>query len=300
MSVLRPHTYAWLLLDWRVRRLIVNADDFGLTAGVNRAIVEAHRDGIVTSATLMASGAAFADAVQVSPANLSIGCHVLLVDGRPVANSRDVPSLTNTASGEFERNISGFATRALGGRLAANEVEVEASAQIRKLQAAGVQVSHIDTHKHTHIFPRVLRPLLAAAKACGVRAIRNPYGKIAWGMIAGSPRLWKRYWQTRVLNVFAEKFRRAVSEAGMVAPDGSLGIVLTGVLDERTFQLVLESIPEGTWELVCHPGHNDADLDKVRTRLRESRETELRLLTSAEARRILDRSRVQLISYDDL
>ena len=283
-----------------MRRLIVNADDFGLTAGVNRAIVEAHRDGIVTSATLMASGAAFADAVQVSPANLSIGCHVLLVDGRPVANSRDVPSLTNTASGEFERNISGFATRALGGRLAANEVEVEASAQIRKLQAAGVQVSHIDTHKHTHIFPRVLRPLLAAAKACGVRAIRNPYGKIAWGMIAGSPRLWKRYWQTRVLNVFAEKFRRAVSEAGMVAPDGSLGIVLTGVLDERTFQLVLESIPEGTWELVCHPGHNDADLDKVRTRLRESRETELRLLTSAEARRILDRSRVQLISYDDL
>lgn len=289
-----------LLLDWRVRRLIVNADDFGLTSGVNRAIVEAHNPGIVTSATLMASGAAFADAVKIAPASLSIGCHVLLVDGRPVANPRDVSSLTNTASGEFERNISGFAVRALGGRIAANEIELEATAQIRKLQSAGVRVSHIDTHKHAHIFPQVLPPLLAAAKACGVRAIRNPYGKIGWGMIAGSPRLWKRYWQTRALNVFAEKFRRAVSEAGMVTPDGSLGIVLTGALDERTLQLVLESIPEGTWELVCHPGHNDADLDNVRTRLRESRETELRLLTSAEARQVLADNEVKLISYNEV
>jgi len=282
-----------------VRRLIVNADDFGLTAGVNRAIVEAHSQGIVTSATLMAGGSAFRDAVQVAPESMSIGCHVLLVDGRPVT-SLPVPSLTNTSSGEFERNISGFAARALSGRIAAKEIEAEGGAQIRKLQAAGVKVSHIDTHKHTHIFPQVLRPLLAAARACGVRAIRNPYGKIGWGMIASSPRLWKRYWQTRALHVFAEKFRRAVGDAGMVTPDGSLGIVLTGALDERTFQLVLESIPEGTWELVCHPGHNDAELDKVRTRLRESRETELRLLTSPSARQILAESGVQLISYDDL
>ena len=282
-----------------MRRLIVNADDFGLTAGVNRAIVEAHSQGIVTSATLMAGGSAFRDAVQVAPESMSIGCHVLLVDGRPVTNL-PVPSLTNTSSGEFERNISGFAARALSGRIAAKEIEAEGGAQIRKLQAAGVKVSHIDTHKHTHIFPQVLRPLLAAARACGVRAIRNPYGKIGWGMIASSPRLWKRYWQTRALHVFAEKFRRAVGDAGMVTPDGSLGIVLTGALDERTFQLVLESIPEGTWELVCHPGHNDAELDKVRTRLRESRETELRLLTSPSARQILAESGVQLISYDDL
>jgi chitin disaccharide deacetylase len=282
-----------------VRRLIVNADDFGLTAGVNRAIVEAHSQGIVTSATLMASGSAFRDAVRVAPESMSIGCHVLLVDGRTVT-SLPVPSLTNTSSGEFERNISGFAVRALSGRIAAKEIEAEGGAQIRKLQAAGVKVSHIDTHKHTHIFPQVLRPLLAAARACGVRAIRNPYGKIGWGMIASSPRLWKRYWQTRALHVFAEKFRRAVGDAGMVTPDGSLGIVLTGALDERTFHLVLESIPEGTWELVCHPGYNDAELDKVRTRLRESRETELRLLKSPEARQILAESGVQLISYDDL
>jgi chitin disaccharide deacetylase len=283
-----------------VPRLIVNADDFGLTAGVNRAIVEAHSRGIVTSATLMASGSAFSDAVQIAPSTLSIGCHVLLVDGQPVMNSREIPSLTNTVNGELEKDMTSFIPRALAGRIAAREIEAEATAQIRKLQSAGVQVSHIDTHKHTHIFPQVLRPLLAAAKTCGVRAIRNPYGKIAWPLIAGRPRLWKRYWQTQVLNVFAEKFRSAVREAGMVTPDGSLGIVVTGALDERVFQLVLESIPEGTWELVCHPGYNDADLDKVRTRLRESRETELQLLTSAKARQILTGNGVKLISYNEL
>ena len=290
-----------LLLDWRVRRLIVNADDFGLTCGVNRAIVAAHTQGIVTSATLMANSSAFSDAVQIAPATLSIGCHVLLVDGHPVLNPRKIPTLTDTEAGEeFERGIASFAVRALTKRIAAGEVEAEASAQIRKLQAVGVKVSHIDTHKHTHIFPLVLRPLLRAAKACGIRAIRNPYGKVGWAVIASHPRLWKRYWETRGLGLFAEKFRRAVSEAGMVTPDGSLGIVLTGALDERTFQMVLESVPEGTWELVCHPGYHDADLDKVRTRLRQSRETELRLLTSTQARQILADNGVQLISYNEL
>lgn len=290
-----------LLLDWRVRRLIVNADDFGLTAGVNRAIVETHAQGIVTSATLMASGLAFSEALQFAPATLSVGCHVVLVDGNPVLDPHEIPTLTNTAvGGEFERSITSFAARALRGQIAASDVEAEATAQIRKLQSAGVQVTHIDTHKHTHIFPQVLRPLLRAAQACGVRAIRNPFGKVGWSVIASHPGLWKRYWETQALSIFAAKFRRAVSEAGMVTPDGILGVVLTGSLDERIFRLVLESIPQGTWELVCHPGYQDADLDKIRTRLRHSREVELRLLTSAAARQILAQRGVQLISYREL
>ncbi len=283
-----------------MRRLIVNADDFGLTSGVNRAILEAHERGIVTSATLMARGSAFSDAVQHAPSRLSIGCHVLLIDGTPVLDARQVPTLADGRSGEFERNITGFGVRALSGRLAGDEIEAEATAQIHKLQAAGIQVSHLDTHKHTHIFPQVLRSLLRAAKACGVRAIRNPYGKVGWSAIAGRPRLWRRYCEARVLNIFAQKFRKAVAEAGMVTPDGTLGVVLTGALDDRTFLTVLESVREGTWELVCHPGYNDADLDQVRTRLRESREVELRLLTSPESRRIIEDRGIQLISYREL
>jgi len=152
-----------------VRRLIVNADDFGFTAGVNRAIVEAHTHGIVTSSTLMANGRAFEDAVCLAKTvpRLSVGCHVVLIDGEPVADVGLLPSIAGAHSGgaRFRDGLRTFAARALAGRLDPDEIEVEASAQIRKIQMAGVSVSHVDTHKHTHLFPAVLRPLLRAARA---------------------------------------------------------------------------------------------------------------------------------------
>jgi hopanoid biosynthesis associated protein HpnK len=286
-----------------VRRLIVNADDFGLTAGVNRGIVEAHRTGIVTSTTLMANSAAFDDAVQLarSSPNLSVGCHVVLVDGSPVLGADRVPSLIDPRDGSpFRQNISGFALSALAGRLDTDEIEAEATAQIRKLQSAGIHVSHIDTHKHTHMFPRVLQPLLRAARACGVPAIRNPVGRVAFSLIADQPSLWKRYGEVQVLNSLSGKFRGGVQNAGMVTPDGSLGIVATGSLDARLFELILDDLPEGTWEFVTHPGYNDADLAGIRTRLRESRDLERQILSRPAIRELLQRQGIQLISYRDL
>lgn len=286
-----------------MRRLIVNADDFGLTAGVNRAIIEAHAQGIVTSTTLMANSAAFDDAVERSRAcpNLGVGCHLMLVDGEPLLAAADVPTLiARQNSTQFLRNISGFALRALRGRLNESEIEAEATAQIRKLQAAGIQVSHIDTHKHTHLFPAVLRPALRAAQACGVRAIRNPFGRMAFRLVASRPSLWKRYSQIRVLETLASKFRKTVAEAGLVTTDGSLGVVATGALDGRLFHIVLETLSEGTWEFVTHPGYNDADLARVHTRLRESREEELRILASPLTQELLTSNNIQLASYRDL
>ncbi|MGA8152188.1 MAG: ChbG/HpnK family deacetylase [Terriglobales bacterium] len=286
-----------------MRRLIVNADDFGLTAGVNRGIVEAHSGGIVTSSTLMANASALDDAIRMgaSSPHLSLGCHVVLVDGAPVMDPGRVPTLlSGKRNGQFEVGIAGFAIRALRGRLDADQMEAEVTAQIRKLQAVGVQVSHLDTHKHTHIFPQVLHPILRAARACGVRAIRNPFGRVAFSQIANRPSLWRRYGQVKMLNAWAAAFARTVADAGMNTPDGSLGIVATGSMDDRMLRLILENLPEGTWELVCHPGHNDDNLARIRTRLRESREVELQLLTSAAARKWLMQGGVQLISYHDL
>jgi hopanoid biosynthesis associated protein HpnK len=294
----------FLLLDCRVRRLIVNADDFGLTQGVNRAIVEAHGQGIVTSATLMAHGPAFEDALQRTRSNarLSVGCHVVLVDGEPVLGGGKTSTLSdkNTHDGHFYDGLGGFALRAVSGRIDGNEIEAEATAQIRKLQAAGVPVSHLDTHKHTHIFPPVLRPLLRAARACGVKAVRNPFGPIHFSMVAKRPSLWKRHSQVMLLAPLGRKFRRSVADAGLLTPDGTVGVVATGALDIRLLEGMVKSLPDGTWELVCHPGHNDADLASIRTRLRGSRAVELQLLTSPEAREVLTRSGVQLISYYDL
>jgi hopanoid biosynthesis associated protein HpnK len=291
------------LLDWRVRRLIINADDFGLTLGVNRAIVEAHCHGVVTSSTLMANSQAFDDAVKhaKSASQLSVGCHVVLVDGVPVRGGQ-TPTLADKKfpDGRFYQSLNSFALRAIGGRIHADEIEAEVTAQIRKVQAAGVAVSHLDTHKHTHIFPQVLRPLLRAARACGVPAVRNPFGPVRFSILAKYPGLWKRYSQVTVLNRLGGRFRNSVAEAGMLTTDGTVGIVATGVMDHYLFGNIIDSLPEGTWELVCHPGYNDADLANIRTRLRESRAEELRVLTSPKAREIVARSGAQLISYRDL
>jgi len=290
-----------------VRRLIVNADDFGFTAGVNRAIVEAHTRGIVTSSTLMATGRAFDNAVNSAKTVplLSVGCHVVLIDGEPVLDAKQLPSLTlvRSEAGHFRDGVKSFAARALTGRLDPDEIEAEASAQIRRLQSAGLTVSHVDTHKHTHVFPAVLRPLLRAAKACGVCAIRNPFGPskpLRSSELLTRPNLWTRYAEVRILHALSAKFRDSVRAEGIVTPDGTLGIVVTGALDEKLFRAIAALTPEGTWEFVCHPGYNDNDLKSAKTRLRESRESELRVLTMPDARPLLLNQGIALISYREL
>jgi predicted glycoside hydrolase/deacetylase ChbG (UPF0249 family) len=283
--------------------LIVNADDFGYTSGVNRAIAEAHAHGIVTSSTLMANGAAFTGAAEMAMGlpRLSVGCHVVLTDGEPVLDATQLPSLTTGAS--FRDGMMTFAARAISGGMDAAEITAEAIAQMRKIQSAGIAISHIDTHKHTHLFPKILRPLLRAGAECGIKAIRNPFGPrlpMRSDHLMTRPNLWARHVEVRILNAFAGKFREAVDREGFTTPDGTLGIVVTGALDETLFYEIARSIPEGTWEFVCHPGYNDRDLQAGKTRLRESRETELRVLTLPAARELLAQQGIELISYREL
>jgi hopanoid biosynthesis associated protein HpnK len=287
--------------------LIVNADDFGFTLGVNRAIIQAHTKGIVTSSTLMANGPAFDDAVQLAgqTPSLSVGCHVVLTDGEPVLDSTHISTITkqNSEGARFRDGLSSFAVRALLGRMSAEEIEAETTAQIRKIQSAGIHVSHVDSHKHTHLFPAVMRPIMRAARACGVFAIRNPFGPrkpLKSAQILARPGLWTRYAEVRVLRALSGKFRQAAEGMRMITPDGTLGVEVTGTLDHTLFRAIGETIPEGIWEFVCHPGYNDADLQRARTRLRESREIELDVLTMPEARELLARQGISLISYRDL
>jgi len=270
---------------------------------VNRAILDAHRSGVVTSSTLMATGTAFGDAMALarSVPQLAIGCHVLLVGGRPVLTEKTIPDLVDAASSsQFHQTLGSFALRAVTGQISAAQIEAEAAAQIRKLQEAGIAVSHVDTHKHTHILPQVLRPLLQAARACGVRAVRNPFGPFRVSLLAGRLQLWRQFGKVSLLGWLAGRFRAEVRRAGMATCDGSIGIVTTGFLDQRLLRRMIDSLPEGTWELVCHPGYNDADLDQVKTRLRQSRVLELQILTSEETRQLLARNGIALISYHDL
>jgi len=290
-----------------VRRLIINADDFGLTSGVNRAIVEAHRAGLVTSATLMANSQAFAEAVSIAKNNsdLSVGCHVVLVDGAPVSPPEKIPTLLspNGTSKQFRDSLVAFAWAAQRGRVREAEIAAEIAGQIRKIQSAGMTVSHVDSHKHTHIFPAIFKPLLHVAQDCGIRAVRNPFGPLktlAYAHLMRRPKLWTRYTEVGILRRFAQEFKKQVAAHGMITPDGSFGVVVTGALTQELFDAVVGCIPEGTWEFVCHPGYSDADLDKIKTRLHTSRDAELKILTSEATRATLQRHGIELISYREL
>jgi hopanoid biosynthesis associated protein HpnK len=285
-----------------VRRLIINADDFGLTSGVNRAIVEAARSGGVTSATIMANGPHFQEAANAAKdlPSLKTGCHVVLIDGQALATG--LPSLTD-ATGRFRDSLKGFLEAAVRKQLSEEEIQREAEAQIRKIQEQGIRLTHVDSHKHTHMFPHVLRPVLRASRACGIGAVRNPFEPArSWpsGVMLRTPGLWVRSVGVLTFGLFARVFHEAIRDEGMLTTDGTIGIAATGKLDQKLLLAILSSLPDGTWELVCHPGYADAELIQSGTRLVRSREVELAALTSKETKRLLEARGIELISYAEL
>ena len=253
----------------------MNADDFGLTAGVNRAILELHVAGVLTSTSLMARGGAADAAINAALGvpSLGVGCHVVLVDGEPALESSRIPTLVNKKTGRFRDSINSFLMRLFARRIKAEEIEAEAGAQIALLAARGLRLTHIDTHKHTHMFPWVLRPVLRAARAAGISAVRNPFEPV-WAVRATAGAPWARCAEVSALRRLETACRRVIEEEGFRTTDGTIAVVGTGVLNTETVRSLLKELPEGTWELVTHPGYNDADLDKVRTRLRGSRDVE--------------------------
>lgn len=275
-------------------RLIVNADDFGMTPGVNRAVEELFTARALTSTTLMACGTAFDEAVRIArehPA-LGVGCHVVLVDGTPTGNQRKAFSLL-APNGSFSSSMADFAV-AVGMRYAKPEhIEQEVAAQVAKLQKAGVSVTHVDTHKHTHLLPTVARAVMRGAKRQGVDRIRNPF-EPAWCSEL-SPGPLSRKLPFRALHQFRHQFDRLLAEEGMRSTDASLGLIATGSQDAAVLQRIFAAAPPGTYELVCHPGYCDSDLQAVRTKLRESREVERSALLEVVPQ--LARDRFELISF---
>lgn len=274
-------------------RLIVNADDFGLTSGVNRAVTELHAAGVLTSTTLMARERATDEAIGIGLAtrSLGVGCHVVLIDGAPVLPAQQIPSLIEARTGRFPYSLGTFLARLFSGRMRAAEIEAEAAAQIALLQGRGLRLTHIDTHKHTHMFPAVLRPLLRAARAAGIAAVRNPFEPV-WAMRATPRAPLVRRTEETLLRRFEPTLRKIIAEEGFTTTDGTLAVVGTGSLDALMVRSLLARLPAGTWELVTHPGYADTDLKQIRTRLQGSRAIEMEAL-----RTIKEFPGVELISY---
>lgn len=287
-----------------MKRLIINADDFGLAPGVNRAILELQHAGALSSTTLMANAGYFSSAVHLAfgqPA-LAVGCHVVLVDGSPCLHAGDVPSLLDPrrpASSLLRPSVGSFFRDLLRGRIRPHEIEAEAVTQIQRIQSSGLTVSHIDSHKHIHMFPRVLAPLLRAAQQCGVACVRNPF-EPSWSMRATRPAgAWRRV-QVQAMRTQRGAFQRLTTLHGMRTTDGSIGVLATGTLDERVLRSLLGAMPEGTWELVCHPGYCDRALEQAHTRLLASRDTERDALLAVIPEELRKNAGWQLIDFHEL
>ncbi len=287
-------------------RLIINADDFGLTRGINRAILELHQAGALTSATLMANGPAFGDAVNLALANpkLAVGCHIVLTDGTPLSHPQSIPTLLGADGKNFRPSLIDFLLAVLRGKVSEDEIAIEALAQIQQLQRAGIDVTHIDTHKHTHILPAVARPLLYVCERAGIGAIRNPFEE-PWSLALGHSDPIRRL-QVKLIHPLRKRFETLpqIRDGHILTTDGTIGISATGHLDATMLHSILDTMPNGLWELVCHPGYNDRDLDAVTTRLRVTREIERNALLTALAtdslRPNLHLIRPELIHYGSL
>jgi predicted glycoside hydrolase/deacetylase ChbG (UPF0249 family) len=219
---------------------------------------------------------------------------VVLVDGDSVLPRREIPTLVSEATGRFQPTLGAFLTQLLAGRIRSSEIEAEAGAQIALLQSKELPLTHIDTHKHVHMFPAVLRPVLRAARAAGIRAVRNPF-EPAWSLRATPRAPWIRRVEVGLLRWLEPAFRRIVNEEGFSTTDGALGVLATGTLDSKAVQSILRGLPPGTWELVTHPGYNDSDLAKAATRLLASREIEREAIASTHLE-----GEIELIGFSDL
>jgi chitin disaccharide deacetylase len=285
------------------RNLIVNADDLGWTAGVNGGIAEAHRNGIVTSASLLANGEAFAEGAKLAreTPGLGLGVHLNLSDGPPVAPREAVPSLLNSA-GKFEGGPEGILLKIATRGLPMREVEIEWEAQIAKVRAAGVQPTHLDGHKHVHMLPKLFEIALRLAKRHGIGAIRVAHeaSSLRAALSTGEPHsgvVLKQGVQARGLKLLARDAREQAERAGVSTADNFCGIAQTGELTKEGVMRLLRSLPEGTTELMCHPGFADDALRKTATRLQESREKEVEILTDPAIRNLVASEGIRLIDY---
>ena len=272
------------------KRLIINADDFGISRGVNIGIIEAAEAGVVTSASLITNLPAFADAIsraQSSP-DLSVGLHLNFTIGRPITRA---PSLTRRNTGEFYP-LTGLLGRASLGRLDATDINLECRAQIDRMIDAGFPPTHLDSHRHVHAHPAISSAVLSAAASRGISQVRIPCEALRI-----NPGDWRATLKKLGLLASARLAGRTP------AADGAhhfFGISLQGAKSfaGRLFELI-PRLPPGTSELMTHPGYADSSLSEHDSYTRQ-REKELAVLCTREFRELLDRYGVTLTSFAEL
>jgi predicted glycoside hydrolase/deacetylase ChbG (UPF0249 family) len=261
-----------------MKSLVVNADDFGFTHDVNHGIIRAHREGILTATTLMATGRAFDDAVRLAKdtPTLDIGCHLVLVGDPP-----------------FPRTVAQLA-RAIALKQLNPYKELEA--QVRRIVDARLNPTHLDSHKHTHLLPPVLDAVARLSEEFRIPWVRRPFD---FPRTPNEAAFAKRA-VSKAFGIVRGRFMRVLTRRGCSFTDHFAGFQITGNYDAEALSNLIRALPEGSTEFMCHPGVLGDELRQARTRLKESREQELLALTAPQVRATLDDAKVRLVSYRDL
>jgi chitin disaccharide deacetylase len=287
-----------------MKELILNADDFGLTRGVNEGIIRAYRDGVLTSATLMANAPAFNDAVECARANpkLGVGCHLVLADGLAVAPPEEISSLVDK-DGNLPGSLGIFVARVTSGKIRPQDIERELRAQIGKIRGAGIEPSHLDTHKHTHALPSVMKVLAKVAQEVGITRVRKPmeYLRDSWrSMCSESGTSPKQLAAVAAVRLISANFSSVSRKHGLRSPDTFLGVAATGQLGAEALCHLIDTLAEGRTEIMLHPGICDEDLARTGSRLQQQRQLELDGLLAPQVRRAIEHHDVRLITYREL
>jgi hopanoid biosynthesis associated protein HpnK len=287
-----------------MKQLILNADDFGMTRGVNEGIIRAHRDGVLTSTTLMANGPEFDDAVARAKSNpkLGVGCHLVLVGGPAITPREKISSLAD-ANGNLPESLAGLVARLSSGLIRMKAIERELRAQIEKIRSAGIEPTHLDTHKHTHAHPKVMEAVGRVAKELGITRIRKPMESLrdSWQTTRHeSPGRAKELMAAAAARAVTPWFQTIARKYGLLSPDRFLGLAMTGGLGPAALRRMIDTLSDGSTEIMLHPGICDPDLANFGSRLQGQRETEMLGLLDPGVRGALIERGIRLITYREL
>ena len=276
-------------------KLIVHADDFGLSEAINDGILQAHTEGIVTSASLMPTGGAFCHAVDLASVtpSLDVGIHLTLVEETPVSPPQSIPSLVNDY-GRFHPHASDFLRRYLRGKISLHEVRHELESQVRKVKDSGLQVSHLDSHQHLHALPGIWDIVQSLAAQFDIAAVRYPRESV-------HPYMWSDYsrWPRLVQLVALNFFCALVNRRNTTSPDHFVGFFYGGHLSREHLETVIRHLPRaGVREMMCHPGFavGAEGYSHWQYRWRE----ELDALTDPKVKALVREQLIELVTYKDL
>jgi hopanoid biosynthesis associated protein HpnK len=282
-----------------LKRLIVNADDFGLHTLVNEGILEGHNHGCISSTSIMASGLAFDEAVAIAKATptLGVGVHLTLVgSGHTVCSPADIPSLVN-ASGELMASYGQFLPIYCSGQIRLAEISRELTAQIEKVLESGLLITHFDSHQHMHVVPGIDDIVIDLARRYHISAVRIPAEP--YFFIGGFPWTLPRYIGRGGLTFLANLARRKYRQAGLATTNQFYGMLAGGTMLPQYFAKIIAGLPEGSSEIMIHPG-NQSQLLNVQYPWGYHWEDELEATLQPTVQDELARQQIGLISFKEL